>query len=60
MGAHKDMDYDVMRKGIAAIRPYFPRMAMAATPEELREAPGISEKDAAEVFRHFRGDNGKQ
>lgn len=31
-----------------------------ATPEELREAPGISEKDAAEVFRHFRGDNGKQ
>ena len=37
VGAHKDMDYDVMRKGIAAIRPFFPRMAMAATPEELRE-----------------------
>ena len=36
-GAHKDMDYDVMRKGIAAIRPFFPRMAMAATPEELRQ-----------------------
>ena len=30
VGAHKDMDYDVMRKGIAAIRPFFPRMAMAA------------------------------
>ena len=36
-GAHKDMDYDVMWKGIAAIRPFFPRMAMAATPEELRQ-----------------------
>lgn len=37
VGAHKDMDYGVMRKGIAAIRPFFPRMAMAATPEELRQ-----------------------
>ena len=37
VGAHKDMDYDVMRKGIAAIRPFFPRMAMAGTPEELRQ-----------------------
>ena len=36
-GAHQDMDYDVMRKGIAAIRPFFPRMAMAETPEELRQ-----------------------
>ena len=36
-GAHKDMDYDIMRKGIAAIRPFFPRMAMAETPEELRQ-----------------------
>ena len=36
-GAHKDMDYDVMRKGIAAIRPFFPRMAMAGTPDELRQ-----------------------
>ena len=37
VGAHKDMDYDVMRKGIAAIRPFFPRMALAGTPEELRQ-----------------------
>ena len=37
VGAHKDMDYDVMRKGIAAIRPFFPRMAMAETPDELRQ-----------------------
>ena len=36
-GAHKDMDHDVMRKGIAAIRPFFPRMAMAGTPDELRQ-----------------------
>jgi Citrate lyase synthetase len=37
VGAHKDMDYDVMRKGIAAIRPFFARMAMAGTPDELRQ-----------------------
>ena len=37
VGAHKDMDYDVMRKGIAAIRPFFPQMALAETPEELRQ-----------------------
>ena len=37
VGAHKDMDYDVMRKGIAAIRPFFPRMTMAGTPDELRQ-----------------------
>ena len=37
VGAHKAMDYDVMRKGIAAIRPFFPRMAMAGTPDELRQ-----------------------
>ena len=37
VGAHKDMDYDVMRKGIVVIRPFFPRMALAETPEELRQ-----------------------
>ena len=37
VGAHKDMDYDIMRKGIAAIRPFFPQMALAGTPEELRQ-----------------------
>ena len=35
-GAHGDMDIEVMRKGIAAIRPFFPRMAQAGSPEELR------------------------
>ena len=36
-GAHRDMDYNTMRRGIAALRPFWPRMALAATPEELRE-----------------------
>ena len=36
-GAHKDMDYGTMLKGIVAIRPFFPRMAMASTPEELKQ-----------------------
>ena len=36
-GAHKDMDYSTMQKGIAALRPFWPRMALAASPEELRE-----------------------
>ena len=35
-GAHKDMDYAVMLKGISAIRPYFLPMALAADAEELR------------------------
>ena len=36
-GAHADMDYALMRRGIAAIRPFFPRMAQAASAEELRQ-----------------------
>ena len=36
-GAHEDMDIDIMRKGIAAIRPFFPRMAQAGSPDELRK-----------------------
>ena len=36
-GAHRDMDYTLMQKGIAAIRPFFPRMAVASSPEELRQ-----------------------
>ena len=36
-GAHRDMDYTLMLKGIAAIRPFFPRMAMATSAEELRQ-----------------------
>ena len=36
-GAHADMDYAIMRRGIDAIRPFFPRMAMAASAEQLRQ-----------------------
>ena len=43
-GAHRDMNYAIMRKGIAAIRPFFPRMAMAGTPEELRQLGIDAEK----------------
>ena len=35
-GAHRDMDYTLMLRSIDAIRPFFPRMGMAASPEELR------------------------
>ena len=44
-GAHADMDYDLMRRGIAAIRPFFPCMARAATAEELRRL-GIDAEQA--------------
>ena len=37
VGAHRDMDYSTMRKGIAAIRPFFAPMAVASDPEELRQ-----------------------
>ena len=36
-GAHRDMDYDLMLRGIDAIRPFFPRMGQASSPEELRQ-----------------------
>ena len=45
VGAHRDMDYDLMRKGIAALCPFFPRMAMASSPEELRQL-GIDAEQA--------------
>ena len=35
-GAHGDMTYALMLKGIEAIRPFFPRMAQASSAEELR------------------------
>jgi triphosphoribosyl-dephospho-CoA synthase len=44
-GAHRDMDYNLMRRGIAAIRPFFPRMAQAASPEGLRQL-GIDAEQA--------------
>ena len=44
-GSHKDMDYGTMLKGIAAIRPFFPKMAVAGTPEELKQL-GIDAESA--------------
>jgi triphosphoribosyl-dephospho-CoA synthetase len=43
-GAHKDMDYSTMRKGMAALRPFWPRMAMANSAEELRQLGIEAEK----------------
>lgn len=43
-GAHKDMDYSVMLKGIEAIEPYFVPMAMAGTAEELQRLGIEAEK----------------
>ena len=44
-GAHKDMDYDTMLCGIKAIRPFFPAIARAKSPEELRRL-GIDAENA--------------
>ena len=43
-GAHRDMDYDLMLRGIDAIRPFFPRMGQASSPEELRQVGIDAEK----------------
>lgn len=44
-GAHSDMDYGTMLSGIRAIRPFFPRFAMAPDVESLR-ALGIEAEEA--------------
>ena len=43
-GAHGDMDYMLMRTSIAAIRPYFSRMALAGSADELRQLGIDAEK----------------
>ncbi|MBR5403082.1 MAG: triphosphoribosyl-dephospho-CoA synthase, partial [Bacteroidales bacterium] len=43
-GAHKDMDYDTMLRGIKALRPFWSRMAMASGPDKLRELGIEAEK----------------
>ena len=43
-GAHRDMDYALMLRSIDTIRPFFPRMALAASPEEIRELGIEAEK----------------
>ena len=44
-GAHKDMDYGTMLRGIEALRPFWPRMAQAASADELRQL-GIEAEEA--------------
>ena len=44
-GAHKDMDYDLMLRSIESLRPFFPRMSQAGSPEELRQI-GIEAEQA--------------
>ncbi|MBQ6952891.1 MAG: triphosphoribosyl-dephospho-CoA synthase [Bacteroidales bacterium] len=43
-GAHSDMDYALMQKGIAAIRPFFAPMGLAASADELRTLGVEAEK----------------
>ena len=43
-GAHGDMDYTLLRRSIAAIRPYFSRMALAGSANELRQLGIDAEK----------------
>lgn len=43
-GAHTDMDSALMQKGIAAIRPFFPQMALADTTDRLRQLGIDAEK----------------
>ena len=44
-GAHKDMDYGTMQRGIASLRPFWSRMALASSADELRQA-GIDAENA--------------
>ena len=44
-GAHHDMDYGLMQRGIAAIRPYLSRMACAETAEQLVALGVAAEKE---------------
>ena len=48
-GAHKDMDYGVMLRGIEALRPFWPRMAQAPNPLELKELGIEAEKAMLEA-----------
>ena len=48
-GAHKDMDYALMQRSIAALRPWFVRMAKAESPEELQQLGIDAEKAMLEA-----------
>ena len=44
-GAHKDMDYGTMLRGIEALRPFWSRMALVASAQELSQL-GIEAEEA--------------
>jgi len=48
-GSHADMDYALMQKSVSALRPFWSRMACAATAEELRQGGLAAEKAMLEA-----------
>ena len=57
-GAHGDMDYALMRRSIAAIRPYFSRMALAGSADELRQFGIDAEKAMLKATGGVNGHRG--
>ena len=57
-GAHGDMDYALMRRSIAAIRPYFSRMALASSADELRQLGIDAEKAMLKATGGVNGHRG--
>ena len=48
-GAHKDMDYALMQRSIAALRPWFVRMASAQNADELQQLGMEAEESMLEA-----------
>ena len=57
-GAHGDMDYALMGRSIAAIRPYFSRMALAGCADELRQLGIDAEKAMLKATGGVNGHRG--
>ena len=57
-GAHGDMNYALMGRSIAAIRPYFSRMALAGSADELRQLGIDAEKAMLKATGGVNGHRG--
>ncbi len=57
-GAHGDMNYALMGRSIAAIRPYFSRMALAGSVDELRQLGIDAEKAMLKATGGVNGHRG--
>ena len=57
-GAHGDMNYALMGRSIAAIRPYFSRMALASSADELRQLGIDAEKAMLKATGGVNGHRG--